>query len=37
MLDVAMVKQFTEILVDKRSAIITNDLMRMPNLQIMRS
>ena len=28
MLDVAMVKQFTDILVDKRSAIITNNLMR---------
>ena len=28
MLDVAMVKQFMDILVDKRSAIITDDLMR---------
>ena len=28
MLDVAMVKQFTDILVGKRSAIITNNLMR---------
>ena len=28
MLDVVMVKQFTDILVDKRSAIITDDLMR---------
>ena len=28
MLDVAMVKQFTDVLVDKRSAIITDDLMR---------
>ena len=28
MLDVAMVKQFTDILVDKRSAIITDDLIR---------
>ena len=28
MLDVTMVKQFTNILVDKRSAIITNNLMR---------
>ena len=27
MLDVAMVKQFTDILVDKRSAIIADDLM----------
>ena len=27
-LDVAMVKQFTDILVDKRSAIITDNLMR---------
>ena len=27
-LDVAMVKQFTDILVDKRSAIITDDLIR---------
>ena len=28
MLDVAMVKQFTDILIDKRSAIITENLMR---------
>ena len=28
MLDMAMVKQFTDTLVDKRSAIITNNLMR---------
>ena len=28
MLDVAMVKQFTNILVDKRSAIVTDDLIR---------
>ena len=28
MLDVAMVKQFTDILVGKRSSIITNNLMR---------
>ena len=28
MLDVAMVKQFMDILVDKRSAIITDDLIR---------
>ena len=34
MLDVAMVKQLTDIFVDKRSAIIADDLMGMPNLQI---